>query len=268
MKKEILPHRHQHAKPEDNGRHCLIVDDEFSGRMMIAGLLSSGFPELPFHFATSYDEVQLMVSQHTYDIVFLDINLPGKNGLEIAVELSKLESGPLVVLVSAHERFEWSREALRLGLFDYLIKPIGSEEFAELIARLLDRITARQSGKPAPTYTTTPTEQKISLRVINGLLSIKISDIVCFEADGSYSVLTIYEDQKTITIFEPLCDIEQKTTNWGLIRLGRRHIINPTLVERLNNKDHSCMLRTQTGYKVIGLSQTAYNQLKEMVKYE
>lgn len=245
----------------------MIVDDEFSGRMLIAGLLSNGFPELPFHFATSYDEVQLMVSQHTYDIVFLDINLPGKNGLEIAAELGRLESKPLVVLVSAHERFEWSREALRLGLFDYLIKPVSTEEFAELITRLLDRLSNRQNGQHRAATPVTTTDQKITLRVIHGLLNVKVSEIVCFEADGSYSILTVYEDQKTITVFEPLCDIELKVSEWGMVRLGRRHIINPGLVERLNNKDHSCTLRTQTGCKTIDLSQAAYNQLVELTNH-
>jgi len=245
---------------------ALIVDDEFAGRMMIANLLKEVLPVVSFHFASSSEEVMLMIKQHRYDMFFLDVNLPGKTGLEIASDLHVLDYVSYIILVSAYERFDWSREALRLGLFDYLIKPIVKEEFDELMVRLMQHLSERANIRIKELSFGKPEEIKVSLRITNGILSLRASEIVCFEADGSYCVMTSFDEQRAITIFESLCDIELRVKDYGLMRLGRKHIINPMLVERLNSKDHTCLLRIQSGYKTIVLSVPAYNQLVALLK--
>lgn len=245
---------------------ALIVDDEFAGRMMIANLLMEVLPVVSFHFASSSEEVMLMIKQHRYDMFFLDVNLPGKTGLEIASDLYVLDYEPYIILVSAYERFDWSQQALRLKLFDYLIKPVVVEEFREVMERLLNFLASGKKTRSSDKYLFYREEDEKSLfKVLNGVLALRSTDIVCFEADGSCSMLFRYEEPRPVTVFESMCDIENRLKSLGFIRCGRKYLVNTAYVERLNTKNHTCSLRTHNGSKIIELSAQAFSHLRLIV---
>lgn len=113
-------------------RRILIVDDEqpvasgiahivrrdFPGRFELAGLASSG------------REAVEKVGQLSPDIILMDVRMPGFSGLEAIRELRKRGSNAAFVMVTAYERFEIAREAIELGVVDYLLKPVASEALA------------------------------------------------------------------------------------------------------------------------------------------
>ena len=68
------------------------------------------------------------IKRYRPDIVILDIHMPGMSGLDLASELQKLPEKPLIILLSAYDRFAYAKTGLRLGVFDYLLKPLDNDE--------------------------------------------------------------------------------------------------------------------------------------------
>lgn len=110
--------------------HILIVDDEFAARETLKCIIDwekAGFA--PPVCARNGKQALELYSQTPFDIVMTDIEMPVMNGLELIEEIKKRNHTQKIVVVSCHEKFEYARRAMQLGIEDYLIKDlINSEE--------------------------------------------------------------------------------------------------------------------------------------------
>lgn len=68
------------------------------------------------------------ITRYHPDIVILDIHMPGMNGLEVAALIQKMQERPVIILLSAYDEFTYAKKGIRLGVFDYLLKPLDNEE--------------------------------------------------------------------------------------------------------------------------------------------
>ncbi len=120
----------------DNTRSILIVDDEASMRKNISDLLSPlGYQILE---AGNGDAGMMMFVQKKPDIIILDINLPGKNGLEVLKEIRKISVETPVIVFTAFGTSERAIEAMKIGAFDYLEKPFELDEFVLTVERAFE----------------------------------------------------------------------------------------------------------------------------------
>ena len=85
------------------------------------------------------------------DIVLLDIRMPGVSGLEIAAELSRREMNTRVIIVSGYSDFGYTQKSIRLGVFDYLLKPVDERELRDVIARAIADLEAKRGKESACT---------------------------------------------------------------------------------------------------------------------
>jgi DNA-binding NtrC family response regulator len=117
----------------DNNKSILIVDDEASMRKNISDLLSP----LGYHIleAGNGDAGMMMFVQKKPDVIILDINLPGKNGLEVLKEIREISVDTPVIIFTAFGTSERAIEAMKLGAFDYLEKPFELDEFILTVER-------------------------------------------------------------------------------------------------------------------------------------
>lgn len=105
------------------------------------------------------------------DIVFTDIQMPRLSGIEM-IEIAKERGASCVfVVVSAHERFEYARQLIQLGGFDYLIKPVEEAQYSELLTRLLSRMERDHKEKNRPV--TSSEELNAILKYLNRHLNQK-----------------------------------------------------------------------------------------------
>ena len=119
---------------------ALLADDEQVAVDHLSALLRQ-FPRIHvLAKTTSSAEVIGLVSTHTPDLLFLDIQMPGKNGLEILKEIAQLDKPPKVIMVTAYDQFVL--DALRNNAFDYVLKPCDQDELTRLIGRLDHSIPA------------------------------------------------------------------------------------------------------------------------------
>lgn len=113
----------------------LIVDDEPALRDALAEVVRDlGHRE---HTASSGDAALTLLARERVDAVFLDLRMPGMDGLEVLHRVRSMERTPVVTVLTAHATASNTIEAMRLGAFDHLTKPIGREDVARVLKRML-----------------------------------------------------------------------------------------------------------------------------------
>jgi DNA-binding LytR/AlgR family response regulator len=172
-----------------------------------------------------------------FDLIFLDIEMPGLNGLKAVKIINQLENPPLIVFVTAYD--EHAAKAFELNAVDYLVKPFSAKRLGQAIekvqiARGFPR-TAKSSGR---TRTTTvvggninPEEQaseahfrKIPVEKGDGVLLINLADVRYIVAfDDKVYVNTL--DEQYLTRFS-LGELERRLSTQGFVRIHRSYIAN------------------------------------------
>lgn len=119
-------------------KRAFIVDDEVSCISILSSLVERHqIPMTLSGSAHSGDTALMMIRQLRPDIVFMDIEIPGMNGLEVIRRLRQDQGlTTRFIIISAYDNFRYAQEALRLGVTDFLLKPLDSSEFLEMVQRL------------------------------------------------------------------------------------------------------------------------------------
>lgn len=117
-----------------------IADDEI---WIIIGLKKmiedSGLPFYVIGDATNGVAALEEIEEKKPDVLFTDIRMPGYNGLELLAHLKEKEMGIQVIFISGYSEFKYAQSALRMGAFDYLLKPIEQDKLNEVLTRIQDK---------------------------------------------------------------------------------------------------------------------------------
>ncbi len=129
--------------------NILIADDEMSMRYDLKFAIERVAPsdENVFFFAQNYDTAIEQIHNNKIDIAFLDINMPGKTGLELAQTIKSYHPDINIIMVTAYR--EYALDALRLYVSAYLLKPVDDNELREALNNLRKPIGAGQTAKKA-----------------------------------------------------------------------------------------------------------------------
>src|SRR5688572_6372829 len=119
---------------------ALIVDDEELGRRMLRSLLAADDDVQVVGEAASAAEARRKISEHQPDLVFMDVEMPGGNGIEVLQDIE--EPVPYVILVTAHPEF--ALPAFEVQVADYLVKPVQRQRFLGSVMRAKQRIAERR----------------------------------------------------------------------------------------------------------------------------
>jgi DNA-binding LytR/AlgR family response regulator len=191
---------------------ALIVDDEAPARGELRYLLSA-HPEIEIvGEAATAREALALAENVRYDVVFLDIELPGMTGLEAARLVINRRERPAVVFVTAHERY--AVDAFAVEAFDYLVKPVEPERLARVVQRL-----AQARKREAPSV------EKIAVVSAGGAKTLLDYDAVHWiEADGDYSRVHTYDRAYLST--SSLRELEELLPAGRFARIHRSHVVN------------------------------------------
>jgi two-component system, LytTR family, response regulator AlgR len=164
-----------------------LADDEALARERLRALLADLAAELPTEVvgeAASGREVIERLPESGAEVLLLDIEMPGMNGLEVARHLAGLEHPPAVVFVTAHDRH--AVEAFELNALDYLMKPARAERLAAALAK------ARATGAPRAEQlakAATQPREFLSVTERHRILLVPVRDIVYLRAELKYVTL-------------------------------------------------------------------------------
>lgn len=124
---------------------ALVVDDEPLVRMLILKMIKWEDFGLTFvGQACSAEEGLEMIEALKPDVVFTDIMMPTMNGLEFTRRIKEINESIRVILVSGHSEFSYANEGIKLGVFDYILKPLDMEELKDVAVRVRDDILAER----------------------------------------------------------------------------------------------------------------------------
>ncbi len=191
------------------GLRVLVIDDERPALDELAYLLERDDRIAVVHSTDSPTEALRMLQQLEVDAVFLDIQMPGLTGIELAQVLARFKIPPAAVFVTAHDQH--AVDAFELNAVDYVLKPVRKQRLAEAVRRVL-----------ASTRTETIEEQ---VPVERGGVTrfVPVSQIRYVEAEGDYARLHTSGDSHLVRV--PLTQLEHEWADAGFVRIHRSLLI-------------------------------------------
>lgn len=236
----------------------LLVDDERLACKLMAELLLK-HPELEVVAqASSVEEASVIAAQLDPQIVFLDVQMPGRSGFELLPHLEKLAVYPLIVFLTAHE--DYAVRAFESAALDYLLKPVHPDRLARTVGRLL-LAAANLESQPAkpdrnpdkvdPLHTVTRLEADDVEVVRDGKSTrlVKPSQIRAIQTEGSYTRLLL-DAGISIMVKLPLSYWESRLPEGLFIKASRSMLLNIKSICQLQSYS-----RDRTHLFLAGISQ-------------
>lgn len=126
----------------------LVADDEYLVRTtIISMLIELGINKTHIVEATNGVELITKAKEERFDIILVDIRMPLLNGLEAIAELKAILTQTTFVIISGHSEFEYAQKAIKLGVKDYLLKPVEPQELEQMIQRIQLEVNENQTQK-------------------------------------------------------------------------------------------------------------------------
>ena len=196
-----------------------ICDDEKCIRELIGNKVKEQYPDSEIVFYQSGEE--MLLSDKHVDILFLDIQMSGIDGMETARELRKKDKKIIIIFVTAMEEYVF--QAFDVGAFHYIVKPIDDAKFKDVLHRAVGEWTSKKAVKKEP-------EEKY-LMINNGGVHIKVTidDIVYAEVFNRKVV--IHKLNETIEYYGKMADLEALAGD-SFYRPHRAYLINFKYVEK------------------------------------
>jgi two-component system LytT family response regulator len=223
-----------------NRLRVLIVDDEPLARDRLRGwLLDEPSVEIAGECGSG-TEALATIRSTPLDLVFLDVEMPGCNGLQVVSELPP-EGRPAVVFVTAHERF--AVDAFEVQAVDYLLKPFDRERFQTALRRAEEHLHARRTGQiedkldnlladAAPSKT----PERLTVKADGRLVFLKPAEIIWVEAADNYIILHLVDGR--LMLRETLATLEKRLGTASFARVSRSALVHLDQIKELQPTFH------------------------------
>ncbi|MGB8191844.1 MAG: LytTR family DNA-binding domain-containing protein [Chitinophagaceae bacterium] len=229
---------------------ALIIDDELKARNVLRHYIESFIPEITeIVNAASVDIAIEVLKVYKPDIVFLDVEMPNKNGFQFLMEIS--EPSFDVIFTTAYNQY--AIQAIRFSALDYLLKPVDPDELQAAVQRHLEKKEVKHTQKELYHNLVNNISKndvkdfKIAVPSAEGFFFFEIDDILRLEADRSYTHIHLVNKRPFIAS-KTLKHFEDMLEEFNFIRTHKSHLVNPRHITRLSN-DHEFVLLTD-GSKV------------------
>ncbi len=205
---------------------ALVIDDERLARKELIKLLNE-HPEIEvIGEAVNADEAMDLIEKLNPDLLFLDIQMPGKSGFEL---LEMLDTVPMVIFTTAFDQY--ALKAFEVSALDYLLKPIQPERLNETITKLIMAETGQVSESVESEGTRLKLNDRVFVKDGDRCWFVSLSDIRLFESDGNY--IKVYFDTFKPMIHKSLNALDDKLDQRMFFRARRKHIINLSWVDSI-----------------------------------
>lgn len=151
----------------------LVVDDESLERRGLRKIISDEFSNVLIDEAENGRTAIMKAEQFRPDVVFMDIKMPGIDGIEAAKEIKNMNQAVQIIMVTAFDTFEYARQLMKIGVKDYILKPSSKEEIISPLKKVLNEIEAEREKRKEELYLKDNYQRALSFvqsRVITSLL--------------------------------------------------------------------------------------------------
>ncbi len=241
-------------------KKAIIIDDERLARNELKKLLSE-FPDIEvIDEASNVDEGLQKIEALNPDLIFLDIQMPGKTGFDL---LSELERTPEVIFTTAYD--EYALRAFEVNALDYLLKPIEPKRLADALHKLDEEEKEHgNDGEPVIMNRSMLSENdQVFVKDGERCWFVKLSDIRLFESVGNYA--KVYFGPNKPLILKSLNALEERLDEKMFFRANRKHIVNLRMIEKVEPYFNGGLLLEIHGGDKIEVSRRQAVKFKEMM---
>ncbi|MBS1602067.1 MAG: response regulator [Bacteroidetes bacterium] len=239
---------------------AVIIDDERLARNELKKLLLD-FPEIEViaEAANAAEGIEKVDSLNP-DLIFLDIQMPGKTGFDM---LAELERAPNVIFTTAYD--EYALKAFEVNALDYLLKPVEPKRLADALQKLQVEEDKDPISDHAISVNRSILNEHDQVFVKDGerCWFVKLSDIRLFESVGNYA--KVYFGPNKPLILKSLNALEERLDEKVFFRANRKHIVNLRLIEKIEPYFNGGLLLEMKGGEKIEVSRRQTVKFKEMM---
>lgn len=237
---------------------AIIVDDERLARNELRRLLSE-FAEVEIvDEAANVDEGVEKIRKHDPDVVFLDIQMPGKTGFDL---LEELDRAPRVIFTTAYD--EYAIKAFEFNALDYLLKPVEPSRLAEAIKKIKLEKKEDEELEQKLTGKQLKADDQVFVKDGDRCWFVKLEEVRLFESEGNY-VRLFFRDQKPL-ILKTLNYLDERLDGRTFFRANRKHIINLKYIENIEPWLNGGLLVKMKDGKKVEVSRRQSIKFKEML---
>lgn len=207
--------------------NCIIVDDDEVARLKVLSV-SRSFPILKIVGSYAYAESALLaIDKNTVDVLFLDIDMPACNGLELR---KKLMTIPVCVYITSHP--EYAVESFELDTLDFLVKPLQVERFAQTVLRIEEFMNIKRK---ANLYELRFADDFIYIKEGYEQTKIHLHEILYLEALKDYTLLVT--QQKRHCIFSGIGNLLKETHFESFVRVHRSYAVQKQFIQKVGTQN-------------------------------
>lgn len=235
----------------------IIVDDERLARAELKRLLEpyTSKIEVIGEFGDPQEAID-QINTLKPDLVFLDIQMPGKTGFDV---IEELESFPKVIFVTAYD--EYAIRAFEVNALDYLLKPIDEHRLKETMSRIAQQ--AEEVTEEVQNESILSENDQVFVKDGDRCWFVTLKDVRLFESEGNY-IRVLFNNNKPL-ILKSLNNLDKRLDSKVFFRANRKHIINLKWVEKVESWFNGGLLVELRGGDKIEISRRQAVKLKEMM---
>ena len=239
---------------------AIIIDDERLARAELRKLLQE-FPEIEVvDEAANADEGISKIENHNPDIIFLDIQMPGKTGFDL---LAELDHAPQVVFTTAYD--EYALKAFEVNALDYLLKPVEPRRLADAVEKLSKgkQLVTTNRNTEHDKHSLLGEEDQVFVKDGERCWFVKLSEVRLFESVGNYA--KVFFGPNKPLILKSLNALEERLDDKVFFRANRKHIVNLRMIEKIEPYFNGGLLLELKGGEKIEVSRRHTVKFKEMM---
>lgn len=233
---------------------AIIIDDERLARQELKNLLAAHKEIEIVAECANAEEAKEKIASISPDVIFLDIQMPGKTGLELLEEISAL---PEVVFVTAYD--EYAIRAFEINALDYLLKPVQPQRLAETVKKLLNKEAGERKENNSPLNE----DDQVFVKDGEKCWFVSLKNIRLFESEGNY--VRVYFDNYRPLILRSLNSLETRLSEKSFFRASRKHIINLKWVDSIETWFNGGLMVKLKGGQEVEISRRQAVKLKDIM---
>lgn len=222
---------------------CVIVDDELNNIENLQNILEKCCKEFSVvDVATNADDAFRKINLHQPDLIFLDIQMPGKSGFDLLKMFQEIHFE--IIFVTAYDKY--GIQAIKFSALDYLLKPIDIDDLGTAVEKAKKRISPKKQNLNIENLLEfikrgQNESPKIALPTFNEVFYVETTEIIRCEAMDNYTTFYL-EDKTKIIVSKPLKEYAEILQSFHFIRTHQSHLINIHFVKSYLKEDGGKLL--------------------------
>jgi two-component system LytT family response regulator len=245
--------------------NAVIIDDEQNNIDNLQVLLSQHCPQVNvIGIALTSSEGERLITENSPDLVFLDIQMPAKNGFELLKSLDHLDFG--IIFVTAYDQY--GIQAIKFSAIDYLLKPVDPDELKVAVLKAAEKATKRNQNLQLENLIRFLKQEhqksthRIALQSAKETRFIETEIIVRCESSNNYTTFFLLNGEKLMTS-RPIFEYEQMLREYGFIRTHQSHLVNKKHIRSWVKEDGGYLLMND--HSQVPVSRNKKEAIKAMI---